>query len=112
MTQAVAVGADMGANLSAVDLGLGGSAIAVSAGYYHTCALLVRWAGVRDDVRTAPVTPTDKAGDRCMALDTKLPACCTIHAEACSPEAGRRARQVLGVERPRTARVRRLAISR
>ena len=32
----------MGANLSAVDLGPGRSAVKVAAGYYHTCALLVR----------------------------------------------------------------------
>ena len=32
----------MGANLPAVDLGSGRSAIAVYAGSYHTCALLVR----------------------------------------------------------------------
>ena len=34
--------AEMGANLPAVDLGPGSSAVAASAGVYHACALLVR----------------------------------------------------------------------
>ena len=34
--------AEMGAYLPAVDLGPGISAVAVGAGYYHTCVLLVR----------------------------------------------------------------------
>jgi len=34
--------AEMGANLPAVDLGSGRSAVAVSVGSVHTCALLVR----------------------------------------------------------------------
>jgi len=34
--------AEMGSNLSSVDLGAGRTAVAVSAGSYHTCALLVR----------------------------------------------------------------------
>ena len=34
--------ADMGTNLPSVDLGPGRTAVAVSAGYLHTCALLVR----------------------------------------------------------------------
>jgi hypothetical protein len=38
-------GADMGANLPAVDLGSGTSAVAVSTGYYFACALLVRRGG-------------------------------------------------------------------
>ena len=38
-------GAEMGANLSAVDLGSGRSVVAVYAGMYHTCALLVRCRG-------------------------------------------------------------------
>ena len=38
-------GADMGANLPAVELGSGASAVAVSAGYYFTCALLVSRGG-------------------------------------------------------------------
>ena len=37
--------AEMGANLPAVALGTGRSAVAVSAGEYHTCALLVRCGG-------------------------------------------------------------------
>ena len=35
----------MGANLPAVDLGSGRSAVAVAAGSAHTCALLVRCGG-------------------------------------------------------------------
>jgi hypothetical protein len=35
----------MGANLTAVDLGSGRSAVAVAAGSVHTCALLVRCGG-------------------------------------------------------------------
>jgi hypothetical protein len=38
-------GAEMGANLPAVDLGSGRSAVAVAAGFRHTCALLVRCGG-------------------------------------------------------------------
>ena len=38
-------GAEMGANLPAVDLGSGRSAVAVDAGDDHTCALLVRCEG-------------------------------------------------------------------
>jgi len=34
--------AEMGAKLPAVDLGAGRTALSVSAGFYHTCALLVR----------------------------------------------------------------------
>ena len=37
------VRAEMGANLPAVDLGDGRTAVAVSAGYTHTCAILVRF---------------------------------------------------------------------
>ena len=38
-------GAEMGANLPAVDLGSGRSAVAVATGSHHTCALLVRCGG-------------------------------------------------------------------
>jgi hypothetical protein len=38
-------GAEMGANLPAVDLGSGRSAVALDAGLLHTCALLVRCWG-------------------------------------------------------------------
>ena len=38
-------GAEMGANLPAIELGTGRSAVAVSAGFYHTCVLLVRCGG-------------------------------------------------------------------
>ena len=38
-------GAEMGESLPAVDLGIGRSAVAVSAGFYHTCVVLVRGGG-------------------------------------------------------------------
>ena len=36
------VGAEMGANLSAVDLGPNRTAVSITLGYFHSCAILVR----------------------------------------------------------------------
>jgi len=41
-SRSLLLSAEMGTNLPAVDLGPGRTAVAVSAGYYHSCALLVR----------------------------------------------------------------------
>ena len=52
--------AEMGTNLPAVDLGAGRTALAVSAGYLHTCALLVRYLRV-GNCRMGQPGPTTRA---------------------------------------------------
>jgi hypothetical protein len=50
------VAAEMGANLTAVDLGPGRTAVSIAAGHEHVCAILVRWEG-----RACPDTESGSA---------------------------------------------------
>ncbi|KAJ1478947.1 regulator of chromosome condensation 1/beta-lactamase-inhibitor protein II, partial [Baffinella frigidus] len=53
-------GAEMGANLPAVDLGPGRTAVAVSAGVYHTCSILA----------SAPAKSIDDGSVKCWGYNT------------------------------------------
>ena len=68
---------EMGVNLSAIDLGTGRTAIAISGGGYHTCALLdnltVRCWGLDDDGRLGSI-PSDDVGYEANEMGDNLPA--------------------------------------
>jgi hypothetical protein len=60
-------GAEMGANLTAVDLGPGMTAVSIAAGRLHVCAILVRWG--RNDGIGSTITAVYSVawqGNRCF----------------------------------------------
>ena len=68
---------EMGDNLTAVDLGTGGKAKAIAAGYQHTCAILdnasVKCWGLNDEGQLG-LNATDSRGDESGEMGDNLPA--------------------------------------